>query len=118
MAVYMIYPQSDSVECMRVLSSAISIDNGRNLSPVLRRELENLDKDAECRKSAMKALNSYVKELDSKAIPHFLVQISEKKETGISSREHIYHCTKFLLVSMARKLSLTLIASWLPSSRT
>ncbi|CAK9155752.1 unnamed protein product [Ilex paraguariensis] len=62
---------------------------GRNLSPVLRRELENLDKDAECRKSAMKALNSYVKELDSKAIPHFLVQISEKKETGISSREHI-----------------------------
>ncbi|XP_059647313.1 protein SINE1 [Cornus florida] len=61
---------------------------GRNLSPILRRELENLDKDADSRKSAMKALKSYVKELDSKAIPLFLAQVSETKETGSSSGEY------------------------------
>ncbi|PIN20410.1 hypothetical protein CDL12_06880 [Handroanthus impetiginosus] len=61
---------------------------GRSLSPVLRRELENLDKDADSRKSAMKALKSYVKDLDSKAIPIFLAQVSETKQTGISSGEH------------------------------
>ncbi|KAL6272023.1 hypothetical protein ACE6H2_022715 [Prunus campanulata] len=47
---------------------------GRSLSPILRRESENLDKDADSRRSAMKALKSYVKELDSKAIPMFLAQ--------------------------------------------
>ncbi|KVH88909.1 protein SINE1-like [Cynara cardunculus var. scolymus] len=61
---------------------------GRNLSPVLRRELENLDKDADSRKSAMKALKSYVKDLDSKAIPIFLAQVSETKETGLTSGEY------------------------------
>ncbi|KAG6429066.1 hypothetical protein SASPL_107105 [Salvia splendens] len=61
---------------------------GRSLSPVLRRELENLDKDADSRKSAMKALKLYVKDLDSKAIPIFLAQVSETKETGMSSGEH------------------------------
>ncbi|KAH6809101.1 ARM repeat superfamily protein [Perilla frutescens var. frutescens] len=61
---------------------------GRSLSPILRRELENLDKDADSRKSAMKALKSYVKDLDSKAIPIFLAQVSETKQTGISSGEH------------------------------
>lgn len=61
---------------------------GRNLSPVLRRELENLDKDADSRKSAMKALKSYVKDLDSKAIPVFLAQVSETKETGLTSGEY------------------------------
>lgn len=61
---------------------------GRSLSPVLRRELENLDKDADSRKSAMKALKMYVKDLDSKAIPIFLAQVSETKETGMSSGEH------------------------------
>ncbi|KAJ7971876.1 ARM repeat superfamily protein [Quillaja saponaria] len=55
---------------------------GRNLSPILRRELANLDKDADSRKSAMRALKSYVKDLDSKAIPLFLAQVSETKETG------------------------------------
>ncbi|KAL3534087.1 hypothetical protein ACH5RR_002548 [Cinchona calisaya] len=57
---------------------------GRSLSPIVRRELENLDKDADSRKSAMKALKSYVKDLDSKAIPLFLAQVSEKKETSSS----------------------------------
>ncbi|CAK9145899.1 unnamed protein product [Ilex paraguariensis] len=61
---------------------------GRNLSPVLRRELGNLDKDADSRKSAMKALKSYVKDLDSKAIPIFLAQVSEKKESGTSAGEY------------------------------
>ncbi|KAM7530220.1 hypothetical protein LguiB_033630 [Lonicera macranthoides] len=61
---------------------------GRNLGPGLRRELENLDKDADSRKSAMKALKSYVKELDSKAIPLFLAQVSQTKETFSSSAEY------------------------------
>ncbi|KAL7098162.1 hypothetical protein ACP275_10G187600 [Erythranthe tilingii] len=61
---------------------------GRSLSPILRQELENLDKDADSRKSAMKALKSYVKDLDSKAIPIFLAQVSETKQTGTSYGEH------------------------------
>ncbi|KAI8562005.1 hypothetical protein RHMOL_Rhmol03G0001300 [Rhododendron molle] len=61
---------------------------GRSLSPILRQELENLDKDSNSRKSAMKALKSYVKDLDSKAIPLFLAQVSETKETGSSSGEY------------------------------
>lgn len=61
---------------------------GRSLSPILRQELENLDKDADSRKSAMKALKLYVKDLDSKAIPIFLAQVSETKQTGMSSGEH------------------------------
>ncbi|KAJ6759629.1 GEMIN2 [Salix koriyanagi] len=42
---------------------------GRNLSPLLRQELANLDDDGDSRKSAMKALKSYVIVLDSKANP-------------------------------------------------
>lgn len=61
---------------------------GRSLSPILRQELENLDKDSNSRKSAMKALKSYVKDLDSKAIPLFLAQVSETKEIGTSSGEY------------------------------
>ncbi|XP_039140013.1 LOW QUALITY PROTEIN: protein SINE1-like [Dioscorea cayenensis subsp. rotundata] len=61
---------------------------GRNLSPVLRRELENLDKDPDSRRSAMKALKTYVKDLDAKAIPQFLTQVSETKEPGSSSGEY------------------------------
>lgn len=61
---------------------------GRCLSPILRQELANLDKDADSRKSAMKALKSYVKDLDSKAIPLFLAQVSETKENGSVSGEY------------------------------
>ncbi|KAE8734699.1 putative NDH-dependent cyclic electron flow 5 [Hibiscus syriacus] len=61
---------------------------GRNLSPILRRELANLDKDADSRKSAMKALKSNVRDLDLKAIPVFLAQVSETKETGFVSGEY------------------------------
>lgn len=61
---------------------------GKNLSPMLRRELANLDRDADTRKSAMTALKSYVKDLDSKAIPIFLAQVSETKESGSLSGEY------------------------------
>ncbi|KAF9592071.1 hypothetical protein IFM89_011821 [Coptis chinensis] len=61
---------------------------GRNLSPAVQRELENLDKDAESRKLAMKALKSYVKDLDSNAIPQFLAQVSETKAPCSSHVEH------------------------------
>ncbi|CAL9107317.1 unnamed protein product [Musa textilis] len=50
---------------------------GRSLSPVLRQELANLDKDADSRRSAMKALKSYAKDLDSKSIPRFLAEVSD-----------------------------------------
>jgi hypothetical protein len=71
---------------------------GRNLSPILRRELANLDKDADSRKSAMKTLKSYVKDLDSKTIPLFLAQVSENKGTGSLSGE----CTISLYEVLAR----------------
>ncbi|TKY46199.1 spliceosomal complex [Spatholobus suberectus] len=60
---------------------------GRSLSPMLKREIKNLDKDADSRKSAMRALKSYVKDLDMKTIPIFLAQVSETKETGSLSGE-------------------------------
>ncbi|KAI3794748.1 hypothetical protein L1987_37385 [Smallanthus sonchifolius] len=60
---------------------------GRSLS-LLKQELKNLDKDADSRKSAMKAIQSYVKDLDSKAIPLFLAQVSETKDTGLTSGEY------------------------------
>ncbi|XP_021828797.1 uncharacterized protein LOC110769175 [Prunus avium] len=71
---------------------------GRSLSPILRREMENLDKDAHSRRSAMKALKSYMKELDSKPIPMFLAQVSQTKETGSLSGE----CTISLYEVLAR----------------
>ncbi|KAG6708608.1 hypothetical protein I3843_06G083800 [Carya illinoinensis] len=71
---------------------------GRNLSPILRQELANLDKDGDSRKSAMKALKSYVKDLDSKTIPLFLAQVSENKGTGSLSGE----CTISLFEVLAR----------------
>eukprot|EP00268_Persea_americana_P039909 TRINITY_DN39566_c0_g1_i1.p1 TRINITY_DN39566_c0_g1~~TRINITY_DN39566_c0_g1_i1.p1 ORF type:complete len:626 (-),score=124.12 TRINITY_DN39566_c0_g1_i1:168-2045(-) len=61
---------------------------GRNLSPVIRRELANLEKDPDSRKSAMKTLKSYVRDLDSKAIPLFLAQVSETKGSGSPSGEY------------------------------
>lgn len=45
------------------------------------------DKDADSDKSAMRALKSYVKDLDTKTIPMFLAQVSETKETGSLSGE-------------------------------
>ncbi|KAG9158538.1 hypothetical protein Leryth_024044 [Lithospermum erythrorhizon] len=56
----------------------------RSLSPVVRRELENLGKDPDSRKLAMEVLKSYVKELDLEAIPLFLAQVSETKESGLA----------------------------------
>ncbi|XP_057547230.1 protein SINE1-like [Amaranthus tricolor] len=61
---------------------------GRNLSPALRQELANLEKDADSRRSAMKALKLYVKDMDLKAIPLFLAQVSETKDAGCSPGEY------------------------------
>ncbi|KAJ4791130.1 ARM repeat superfamily protein [Rhynchospora pubera] len=52
---------------------------GRSLSPLLRQELANLDKDSDSGQSAMKALKSYAKHLDSKNIPQFLAEVSDKQ---------------------------------------
>ncbi|KAK7286536.1 hypothetical protein RJT34_21596 [Clitoria ternatea] len=63
---------------------------GRSLSPMVRRELANLDKDEDSRKSAMKALKSYVKDLDFKAIPVFLAKVSETKDSSCVFTISIY----------------------------
>ncbi|OEL13338.1 hypothetical protein BAE44_0025643 [Dichanthelium oligosanthes] len=55
---------------------------GRSLSPLLRQELDNLDKDADSRRAAMKALKSYARHLDSKSIPHFLAEVSDTTTTA------------------------------------
>ncbi|XP_073115695.1 protein SINE1 isoform X2 [Elaeis guineensis] len=60
---------------------------GRNLILVLRKEFENLDKDTESRRVAMKAVESYIKDLDSRTIPLFIAQICETKELGLSFGE-------------------------------
>lgn len=54
---------------------------------MVRQELANLDKDEDSRKSAMRALKSYVKDLDLKAIPVFLAKVSESKENSSVSGE-------------------------------
>lgn len=58
---------------------------GRSLSPLLRQELDNLDKDADSRRAAMKALKSYARHLDSKSIPHFLAEVSDTTAAGAGS---------------------------------
>ncbi|CAI9765703.1 unnamed protein product [Fraxinus pennsylvanica] len=87
---YFLYSKGDTNnEVRRRLILGIKIMGRRlSLSPILRRELENLDKDADSRRSAMKTLKSFVKDLDSKAIPLFLAQVSETKENGASSGEY------------------------------
>ncbi|XXG42598.1 hypothetical protein AAC387_Pa01g2838 [Persea americana] len=55
---------------------------GRSLIPILCGELANLEKDAESRKSATKALKSYVRDLDARKIPLFLAQLAERKGPG------------------------------------
>jgi hypothetical protein len=52
---------------------------GRSLSPLPRQELDNLNKDADNRRAATKALKSYARHLDSKSIPHFLAEVSDMK---------------------------------------
>lgn len=58
---------------------------GRSLSPLLRQELDNLDKDADSRRAAMKALKSYARHLDSKSIPHFLAEVSDTTTTATTA---------------------------------
>ncbi|KAF4346458.1 hypothetical protein G4B88_019968 [Cannabis sativa] len=71
---------------------------GRNLYPLLQEELKNLDKDADSRKAAMRALKSFVKDLDSKEIPLFIAEVSQKIEAGSLSGE----CTISLYEVLAR----------------
>ncbi|XP_028780168.1 protein SINE1-like isoform X3 [Neltuma alba] len=75
--------------CAAALSPNLGSVMERNLSPILRQEIENFEKDAEGRRSAMEALQAYVKDLDSKTIHVFLNQISEIKETSSLSGEFI-----------------------------
>ncbi|KAM2565093.1 hypothetical protein TB1_007768 [Malus domestica] len=78
---------------------------GTSLSPILRRELENLDKDVDSCRSAMKVLKSNVKDLDSTAILMFLAQVSQTKETGSLSEE----CTISLYEVLARVHSVKIV---------
>ncbi|KAJ6677502.1 PROTEIN SINE1 [Salix koriyanagi] len=55
---------------------------GRNLSPLLRPDLANLNDDGDSRKSSMKTLKSYVIRLDSKATPQFLAQVCSTEFQG------------------------------------
>ncbi|KAJ6295737.1 hypothetical protein OIU78_023717 [Salix suchowensis] len=55
---------------------------GRNLNPLLRQDLGNLDDDGDKCKSAMKTLKSYGIGLDSKATPQFLAQVSSTEFQG------------------------------------
>lgn len=71
---------------------------GRSLSPIVQRELANLDKDAESRRTAMKTLTTYAKDLDSEGIPQFLAQVSKTKGPTPSSGE----CTISLFEVLAR----------------
>lgn len=71
---------------------------GRNLSPFVREELEKLEKDAESRRLAMKVLKSYATNIDTKAIPQFLAQVSETNHQGSPSGE----CTISLFEVLAR----------------
>eukprot|EP01018_Ginkgo_biloba_P033186 Gb_10260 [translate_table: standard] len=56
-------------------------------SPHLKKELANLGKDPDSRRTAMNALRSYVQQLDDKAIPQFLAHISELRD-GQASRQY------------------------------
>ncbi|XP_076941574.1 protein SINE1-like [Bidens hawaiensis] len=61
---------------------------GRNLSLLLKREFLNLDKDPDSKNSSMKGIKSYIKNLDSSAIPIFLSQISNTKQTESTPTEY------------------------------
>lgn len=71
---------------------------GRNLSPLVKEELEKLEKDAESRRLAMKALKSYATCIDTNAIPQFLAEVSETNHQGSPSGE----CTISLFEVLAR----------------
>ncbi|KAI0498916.1 hypothetical protein KFK09_019814 [Dendrobium nobile] len=61
-------------------------------------ELQKLEKDPESRRLAMKTLKSYATNIDSKAIPQFLAQVSENNNQGSPSGE----CTISLFEVLAR----------------
>lgn len=61
---------------------------GKALSPLVKQELANLDKDPGRRRTAMNALKSYVELLDTGTIPLFLDEVSDSKESSKASRQY------------------------------
>lgn len=76
---------------------------GRNINQLLM-ELENLDKDPDSCRAAMKALKSYVKDLDPKLIPMFLTSVSEIKDLSSSSGECVISLFEVLVRSHGRNV--------------
>ncbi|KAJ0502987.1 putative armadillo-like helical protein [Helianthus annuus] len=84
---------------------------GRNFSQMIKQELDNLDKDPETRTSAMKALKSCIKDMDSSSIPIFLTQLSETNECGqaITLYEDIARVHGSAIVPHIHNIMLTII---------
>lgn len=61
---------------------------GKALSPLVKQELANLDKDPGRRLTAMNALKGYVELLDTKTLPLFLDEVSDSKEGSKASRQY------------------------------
>ncbi|XP_073004986.1 protein SINE1-like [Typha latifolia] len=71
---------------------------GENIGLLLRKELENMGRDAESCKAAMKSLKSYIEDLDSNTLPLFLNFLFGTKESSSTLEE----CTISLLEVLAR----------------
>ncbi|XP_057857468.1 protein SINE1 isoform X2 [Cryptomeria japonica] len=60
---------------------------GKALSPLVKQELANLNKDPDRRRTSMNVLKTYVELLDTKSIPLFLAEVSDFKQSK-ASRQH------------------------------
>jgi len=76
----------------------------RNISQLLLMELENFEKDPDSRRASMKALNTYIKDLDPKIIPVFLTRASEIKDPGSPSGECMISLFEVLIRSHGRNI--------------
>ncbi|XP_010524970.1 PREDICTED: uncharacterized protein LOC104802863 [Tarenaya hassleriana] len=77
---------------------------GRIPSSVLRQELAKLDKGPDSYKTAMRALKSYVKDLDARAIAMFVAQVSEIREIGYKPREFTVSLFEYLACAHGVKI--------------
>jgi hypothetical protein len=59
-----------------------SVVSSRYLSPVVKQDLAELDKDGERRRIAMQSLKAFVDQLDYVSMPRFLNQVLETREPG------------------------------------
>ncbi|KAJ0816483.1 putative armadillo-like helical protein [Helianthus annuus] len=91
---------------------------GRNFSQMIKQELDNLDKDPETRTSAIKALKSCIKDMDSSSIPIFLTQLSETNEFehAITLYEDIARVHGSAIVPHINNIMLTIIKTLSSSS--